>query len=83
MYLTWTNIPIFRAIEHHEQWTPPTPNRTLYFVWDFIQRTKYMMAEVDNIQVSETHPILYTGEEYYESVGDICRWDRVILAVPI
>jgi len=46
------------AIEHHAQRTPPTPNRTLYFVWDFVQRTKYMFAEVDNIQNSRPlqHP---------------------------
>lgn len=39
-----------RAIEAHELWTPPKPSPTLYWVWDFVKRSKYMLSEFENIQ---------------------------------
>ena len=37
------------AIAAHPQFTPPEPHRSLYYIWDFVQRTKYVMIELDNI----------------------------------
>lgn len=39
-----------RAIEAHELWNPLTPAPTLYWVWDFVKRSKYMLSEFENIQ---------------------------------
>ncbi|KFX90349.1 hypothetical protein O988_04198 [Pseudogymnoascus sp. VKM F-3808] len=49
---------LIQAIENHELWTPPTPNQTLYHVWDFLNRSKYMLSEFDNIEAGRplTHP---------------------------
>ncbi|OBT93999.1 hypothetical protein VE01_07129 [Pseudogymnoascus verrucosus] len=38
--------PITRAIENHELWTPPTPNQTLYHVWDFLKRSNFVQLLV-------------------------------------
>ncbi|KFY17697.1 hypothetical protein V491_04951 [Pseudogymnoascus sp. VKM F-3775] len=50
--------PFDKAIENHELWVPPTPNQTLYHVWDFLNRSKYMLSEFDNIEAGRalTHP---------------------------
>ncbi|KFY17001.1 hypothetical protein V492_00966 [Pseudogymnoascus sp. VKM F-4246] len=49
---------LIQAIESHELWVPPTPNQTLYHVWDFLNRSKYMLSEFDNIEAGRalTHP---------------------------
>ncbi len=45
------------AIETHPEWKP-TPNPSLHHVWDFVQRTRYMMTELDNIEAGRPlqHP---------------------------
>ncbi|KFY58281.1 hypothetical protein V496_06188 [Pseudogymnoascus sp. VKM F-4515 (FW-2607)] len=49
---------LIQAIENHELWVPPSPNQTLYHVWDFLKRSKYMLSEFDNIEAGRalTHP---------------------------
>ncbi|KAM5345358.1 hypothetical protein ACJ41O_011220 [Fusarium nematophilum] len=37
------------ALESHPSWTPPSPPRGLYHVWDFVCRSRYIMSELDNI----------------------------------
>lgn len=37
------------AIETHPSWTPPTPPKGIYHVWDFVNRSRYIMTELDNI----------------------------------
>ncbi len=48
---------LITAIEAHAQWTPPKPHQSLYHVWDFVQRTRYMATELDKIQAGQ--PLLY------------------------
>lgn len=40
---------LVKAIESHPQWTPPSPPRGLYHIWDFVCRSRYIMSELDNI----------------------------------
>ncbi|KAM0436020.1 hypothetical protein ACHAPT_002912 [Fusarium lateritium] len=37
------------ALEAHPMWTPPSPPRGLFHVWDFVCRSRYIMTELDNI----------------------------------
>ncbi|KAJ4324164.1 hypothetical protein N0V84_003997 [Fusarium piperis] len=37
------------ALEAHPSWTPPSPPRGLFHVWDFVCRSRYIMTELDNI----------------------------------
>jgi hypothetical protein len=39
-----------RAIEAHDQFAPPDTHPTLYWVWDFVKRSKYMLSEYENIK---------------------------------
>ncbi|RFU24147.1 hypothetical protein B7463_g12189, partial [Scytalidium lignicola] len=41
---------VIDAIEEHEAWTPPNPHKTLFYVWDFANRSKYMISEYENIK---------------------------------
>lgn len=37
------------AIEAHPQFRQAQPHKSLYYIWDFVQRTRYAMTELDNI----------------------------------
>ncbi|CAM1503006.1 Fc.00g077820.m01.CDS01 [Cosmosporella sp. VM-42] len=41
---------LIQALESHPAWVPPMPHKGLYHVWDFVNRSKYIMTELDNIQ---------------------------------
>ncbi|OBT83873.1 hypothetical protein VE02_06132 [Pseudogymnoascus sp. 03VT05] len=74
---------LIQAIESHELWTPPTPNQTLYHVWDFLKRSKYMLSEFDNIEAGRalTHPNQFRpapGEVYDDVVGRIMMAQMMI-----
>lgn len=40
---------LVKVLESHPQWTPPSPPRGLYYIWDFVCRSRYIMSELDNI----------------------------------
>lgn len=40
---------LVQALEAHPAWTPTSPPRNLFFVWDFVKRSHYIMTELDNI----------------------------------
>ncbi|KAH8169725.1 hypothetical protein LIA77_10269 [Sarocladium implicatum] len=53
------------ALQTHPQWKPVTgsepaspSHRTLFFLWDFASRTKYMLQELENIKEGKdvAHP---------------------------
>jgi len=48
---------LIRSIESHGRWTPPNPHRSLLNIWDFVQRTRYIMSELDNIEAGR--PLRY------------------------
>jgi len=48
---------LIAAIEAHPAWTPPQPHKGLYRIWDFTQRTKYVVEELYNIR--DGRPILH------------------------
>lgn len=41
---------LLEAIESHDAWTPPSPHKGLFYVWDFVKRSRYIMAELENIR---------------------------------
>lgn len=49
---------LIEALEAHQAWTPPSPHKGLFHVWDFVNRSKYIMTELDNIQAGRPvqHP---------------------------
>jgi len=38
------------AIETHPKWNLEQPDRGVFYVWDFVNRTKYMLSEVDTLR---------------------------------
>lgn len=38
------------AIEAHPKWCTTNPDKGLFYIWDFVNRTKYMAEELDNIK---------------------------------
>ncbi|KAK1769820.1 hypothetical protein QBC33DRAFT_529226 [Phialemonium atrogriseum] len=49
---------LVQAIQAHPQMQPPNPHRTLFHLWDFVQRTRYIVSELDNIEAGRPlrHP---------------------------
>ncbi|KPM46003.1 hypothetical protein AK830_g538 [Neonectria ditissima] len=47
--ITTRLLELVEAIEAHPAWTPPSPPRNLFHVWDFVKRSHYIMTELDNI----------------------------------
>ncbi|TDZ18476.1 hypothetical protein Cob_v008708 [Colletotrichum orbiculare MAFF 240422] len=41
---------LIKAIEAHPAWIPPNPNRGLFHIWDFVNRSRYILTEVYNIR---------------------------------
>ncbi|KAI9754214.1 MAG: hypothetical protein M4579_004811 [Chaenotheca gracillima] len=37
------------AIEGHVLWTPPNPNKALFFMWDFVQRSRHMLRTAPEV----------------------------------
>ncbi|KAF9875618.1 hypothetical protein CkaCkLH20_06999 [Colletotrichum karsti] len=48
---------LIRAIEAHPAWDPENPHRGLFHVWDFVNRSRYIMTELDHIRDGE--PVQY------------------------
>ncbi|GKT43703.1 uncharacterized protein ColSpa_03884 [Colletotrichum spaethianum] len=49
---------LIAALEAHPAWIPPNPHRGLFHVWDFVNRSRYIMTELDHIRDGEPvqHP---------------------------
>jgi len=69
------------AITQHPQWkNPPNQHPTLYHVWDFVMRSKYMLSEYENIKAGRPiqHPNQFpsgvgTGDEAaLKTFQDVC-----------
>jgi hypothetical protein len=41
---------LLKAIEAHPKWTPPSLDPGLFHVWDFVNRSRYIVEELDNIK---------------------------------
>lgn len=54
---------LLNDITAHPQWNPSDPNPTLYYVWDFVNRSKYMLSEYENIKAGQPiqHPNQFQG----------------------
>jgi hypothetical protein len=52
------------ALTAHPEWKPPPNNQpTLFYLWDFVMRSKYMLSEYDAIKAGGPlkHPRQFTG----------------------
>lgn len=49
---------LVQAFAAHPKMQPPYPNRTLFHMWDFTQRTRYIVSELDTIVAGQPlkHP---------------------------
>ncbi|KZL70863.1 hypothetical protein CT0861_09732 [Colletotrichum tofieldiae] len=49
---------LIAALEAHPAWIPPSPHRGLFHIWDFVNRSRYIMTELDHIRDGEPvqHP---------------------------
>jgi hypothetical protein len=48
----------------HPEWkAPPDTQPTLYYLWDFVMRSTYMLSEYENIKAGRPleHPRQFTG----------------------
>jgi hypothetical protein len=64
--------PPNRAIEEfeeHERWMPPSRNQTLYRVWDFLRRSRYMPSEFANIEAGTLCDILTSSVQLPVCLG--------------
>ncbi|OLN81603.1 hypothetical protein CCHL11_05514 [Colletotrichum chlorophyti] len=48
---------LVKAIESHPAWVPPNPHKGLFHVWDFVNRSRYIMTELDHIR--DGQPVQY------------------------
>ena len=69
---------LITALQSHPQWKPVTgseqaspAHRTLFFLWDFASRTKYMLQELDNLKDGKdvAHPDQLPKQEGGESTS--------------
>ncbi|TQN73537.1 hypothetical protein CSHISOI_01956 [Colletotrichum shisoi] len=51
---------LITAIEAHPAWIPPNPHRGLFHIWDFVNRSRYIMTELDHIRDGE--PVQYPDQ---------------------
>ncbi|TVY18708.1 hypothetical protein LARI1_G003850 [Lachnellula arida] len=55
---------IIDALIEHPKWeNPPNKNPTLYHVWDFVMRSKYMLSEYENVKDGKAvqYPSQFSG----------------------
>jgi hypothetical protein len=49
--LKWPPLTLNSAITAHPEWrAPPNPQPTLFYLWDFVSRSKYMLSEYETIK---------------------------------
>ncbi|KAF6842661.1 hypothetical protein CMUS01_02853 [Colletotrichum musicola] len=48
---------LLSAIEAHPAWNPENPHRGLFHIWDFVNRSRYIMTELDHIR--DGKPVRY------------------------
>ncbi|KAL0930797.1 uncharacterized protein CTRU02_213532 [Colletotrichum truncatum] len=61
---------LIKAIEAHPAWKPENPHRGLYHIWDFVNRSRYIMTELDHIRDGE--PVRYP-EQIRQQSGTLGR----------
>jgi hypothetical protein len=59
---------LIKTIEAHPSWIPPQPHKGLYHVWDFANRTWYIMTELDNIR--DGRPLRYPEQIPRQEAGN-------------
>ncbi|KAK1721774.1 hypothetical protein BDP67DRAFT_539878 [Colletotrichum lupini] len=55
------------AIEAHPAWSPPNPHKGLFHVWDYVNRSRYIMTELDHIRDGE--PVRYPEQIPQQDIG--------------
>ncbi|KXH59908.1 hypothetical protein CSAL01_02493 [Colletotrichum salicis] len=55
------------AIEAHPAWSPPNPHKGLFHVWDYVNRSRYIMTELDHIRDGE--PVQYPEQIPQQDIG--------------
>jgi hypothetical protein len=58
---------LITAIEAHPAWIPPQPHKGLFHVWDFVNRSRYIMTELDNIR--DGRPLTYPDQIPKQAAG--------------
>jgi hypothetical protein len=63
---------LIAAIQDHPAFAPSNMNPTIYHVWDFLQRSRYMLSEYESIRDGKklTHP-----EQFGQ--GNLGRWPHL------
>lgn len=58
------------AVLSHPLMQQQTPHKTLYHVWDFASRAKYILSELDNVEAGR--PVQYRNQ--FNGVLDTCEF---------
>ncbi|OHE92764.1 hypothetical protein CORC01_11914 [Colletotrichum orchidophilum] len=58
---------LIEAIEAHPAWNPPNPHKGLFHVWDYVNRSRYIMTELDHIRDGE--PVQYPEQIPQQDIG--------------
>ena len=61
-----------RAIEAHPLFTPPKPQQTLFFMWDFVQRSRHMLQNLPSNKRK--------AEEQFDDVVGRCIYTKVLIS---
>jgi hypothetical protein len=72
---------LVNALRAHPQMQPPNPHPTLYHIWDFVMRTKYILSELDNIEAGRPvqYPAQIAGYKKPDVEGKYNTWSLLLL----
>jgi hypothetical protein len=63
--------PRNRALLAHPEWkNPPNHNLMLYYIWDFVMRSKYMLSEYDNVKAGR--PVQHANQFQQGAGRSLC-----------
>ncbi|KAI9748888.1 MAG: hypothetical protein M1815_002883 [Lichina confinis] len=63
---------VIKAIEAHPLFTPPKPQQTLFFMWDFVQRSRHMLQNLPSNKRK--------AEEQFDDVVGRCIYTKVLIS---
>lgn len=71
---------LVRSLQSHPSFTPPEPPRGLFHVWDFVNRSRYIMEELENIRLGKPlrHPEqIPKHEKSMLHIRLVRTWERI------
>ncbi|KAI9840811.1 MAG: hypothetical protein M1837_001284 [Sclerophora amabilis] len=67
---------LVEALESHPLWTPPQPNKVLYFMWDFVNRSRQMLRDLPTVRQEKGQAA--AAEQLTDVVGR-CSFSKMLM----